>query len=99
MILLRRSVLMVLVMLVLPSFCLAGWVGPKEIITGAWGSGDKEFGYKSDEIKDYFPTTIKFFQDGKILIYDPINTKINIYDNKGVYAKTITTSGIVLSAI
>jgi len=83
MILLRRSVMMVLVMLVLPSFCLAGWVGPKEVVKGKWGNKPGEFGRESVDLWETFPTNYCLTSSGNIIIADELNARIEVFNNDG----------------
>ena len=83
MMLLRRTVLMVLVMFALPSFCLAGWVGPKEVVKGKWGNKPGEFGVVYGDTEDNWPDSFCISSNGLIVVSDQVNQRIEVFKNDG----------------
>jgi hypothetical protein len=68
----------------------AAWMGPGEIVSGAWGSGDTEFGIeRGDTIAfDKIPNLIVTPQ-GRIVIRDGANKRLKIYSLTGVLESII----------
>ncbi len=95
MILLRRSVLMVLVLLALPSFCLAGWIGPKEVVKGEWGDLKGQFGIKSGDSDELFPTEFCVTSSGYIAIADEVNARIQVFKGDGVQFSSFGAKAIL----
>jgi len=89
MILLRRSVLIVLVLLALPAFCLAGWVGPKEEVKGTWGKEPGQFGLESGDTDDRFPISFAVSESGKIAICDVVNHRVVVFRPDGSFDRNI----------
>ena len=95
--LLRFTVLMVFVLLVLPSFCLAGWVGPKEVVKGEWGPGKSQFAIQHNEPEDIFPTTFAVSTNGNVAISeDQLLERVKIYNNVGKLSHVIFTFGYAI---
>ncbi len=94
MMLLRRFVLMVLVLLALPTFCLAGWVGPKEVVKGEWGTNPREFGFKPGDPTDSFPGLFTIDENGYVIIADSVNNRIKIYGADGKWQRNFSYKAI-----
>ncbi len=90
MVLLRRSVFMVFVLLALPFFCLAGWVGPKEVVKGKWGTGPNQFYYSSGDSGESFPQHFGVDASGRIVISDEVNRRIQVFSHLGQLQKIVT---------
>ena len=69
--------------------CFGAWQGPTEIITGQWGAGETQFGFKSDDMGDAFPYYFFISNEGPIIVYDLINSRIKLYDSNGMLLKNI----------
>ena len=58
------------------------------ILSLPWGSGPNEIGYAKEGPEDaeglrYGPTAIDVDQDGNIYIYDMVNSRVKVFDQKG----------------
>ena len=65
------------------------WKGPIEIITGEWGSGVNQFGFEQGDTHDGFPYYFFLSDEGSIILYDLINSKIKLYDSHGILFRNI----------
>jgi len=75
---------------------IASWIGPTEIMQGGWGSGDGEFGFRSGDTRDQFPLNFLVLSDGKIVIEDLVNNRLNIYEPEDKHFKSIIQPGLGL---
>jgi len=79
-----------------PLAAIALWSSPDEIVQGGWGKGEKEFGFRSGDTKDQIPRNFLVLSDGKILIEDCVNNRLQIYLQTGAYLKSIVQPGFGL---
>jgi len=77
-------------MLALPSFCLAGWVGPKEVVKGTWGTGPNQFYYSSGDSGESFPQHFGIDTSGRIVVSDEVNRRIQVFSHLGQLQKIVT---------
>jgi hypothetical protein len=69
--------------------CYSEWIGPKEVVSGKWGAGNGEFGFKEHYMEDGFPKNFFINNRGDIYIVDPINNLIYKYNQQGHLLKRI----------
>jgi hypothetical protein len=53
---------------------------PEEIIVGAWGEGDQEFGINHQDTSDDLPGGFDVSESGNIVMADEVNGRFKIYD-------------------
>jgi len=87
---------LLVLLLAYPLNVTADWSGLNEIVQGTWGTGDAQFGFQSGEIKDQFPEHILILSDGKIIVEDWVNNRLNIYQPNGQYLKSMAQMGLGL---
>ena len=85
--------IIILLLLLYPLTVMAAWLGPDEILKGAWGRGEKEFGFRSGDTKDQIPWNFLVLSDGKIVIEDWVNNHLKIYLPTGAFHKSILQPG------
>jgi hypothetical protein len=61
----------------------------KEIITANWGKELGKLGVYTSEKKVLGPTAMDVDREGNIYIFDHINWRVTIYDNKGSYTSAV----------
>jgi hypothetical protein len=68
-----------------PSFTQAGEnsAGPVEVITGTWGGAEDQFGFRDRYNKLTFPTVIIADEEKNLVVADPVNKRVKVYDAKG----------------
>ena len=82
--------LYVISLLSVSSLSLAGWSGPKEVVTGTWGRGPGQFYYHHGESTDSFPDYFGVDKHGIIVIPDETNKRITIYNANGTVKKVLS---------
>ncbi|NTW58443.1 MAG: hypothetical protein HGB21_11835 [Nitrospirae bacterium] len=61
----------------------AAWSGPKEIISGSWGSGAGHFGTRTEGGFSVVPSIEAVTTDQRVIISDPVNRKHLVFSSKG----------------
>ena len=69
----------------------AGWVGPHDVASGAWGTAAGQFGIRRNETADLFPRSFGISQSGKVVIGDSVNEVIHIFDHDGSFLRDIAS--------
>jgi hypothetical protein len=86
----KTIILLFIILACLTSISIAAWQGPAEIVTGGWGSGETQFGYKSGDTFDQFPQFINISSEGNIVITDGQNGRFKLYSSNGQLLRNIT---------
>ena len=83
------SLFLILLSLALGDDVWADWKGPQEIVKGTFGTGIGQFYYSSRGTSDTFPREIGVDVNGVILISDPKNKRVALYNTQGGLEKYI----------
>jgi len=86
------SISIFLIMFSTPS--IASFIGPQTVVQGICGKGDLEFGCGSDDIEKAFFWIVCIDENGNIILGDPANLRIKIYNSAGVWQKNISYKNI-----
>ncbi len=78
-----KSLIALVYLLCRTSFAWAGWSGPAEVLTGAWGAGEEQFGILERYNRAVFPAAFLVDKDGNIIIADIVNKRAKVYTGKG----------------
>lgn len=65
------------------TIAFAGWSGPKEIISGSWGSGTGQFGMRTEGGFSVVPSIEAVTTDQRVIIADPVNRKHLLFNSNG----------------
>ncbi len=64
------------------------------VLTFAWGSGDTDLGLvPGDQSRTQGPLSLDIASDGSIAILDPVNRRVQVYDQRGTRLHTIPVPG------
>jgi len=84
----KKFVLIISILFIILSFSLssyAGWTGPTTIVAGTWGTGTTQFGLEKGDTSDDFPQSFGISDNGRIIIADSINERLDVFNSDGSY--------------
>ena len=100
---LRRSgvsimvkLLVTIILTFIPRIGYSGWSEPIEVVSGVWGTTNEQFGFRSAEIRDHFPEDFCVLADGKIVIDDSEQNKLKVFNNNGLFSKSLNIYSYLL---
>ena len=79
----RLSILLLFFIVFAAGIAFAGWSGPKEIISGTWGSGAGLFGTRTEGGFSVVPSIEAVTTDQRVIIADTVNKKHLVFNSKG----------------
>jgi hypothetical protein len=87
---LAKSVALVLLAFIgLTAESKAIWQGPTEILSGAWGPENTQFGIEYGDTNDVFGGPFYILLDEKIIVTDIMNGRVKVYDSAGTLTKVV----------
>lgn len=79
------------------SSAYGAWQGPDIVLEGGWGSTTGQFGIRSGDAADEFPSMLAISPSGKVLVGDGFNIRIQIFNTDGSFNNSITPKGFPTS--
>ena len=76
--------------LVAPPRAHSAWQGPMEVLAGAWGIAQNEFGIEKGDMSDRLPWLTAILHDGKLVISDKVNERELVYANNGAVLEVVS---------
>lgn len=90
----RYGILVLLVLLKIESTAMANWMGPQEVLSGAWGTSVGQFAIEYGDSGTDFPRLICVGSSGFIAIADRYNSRIQTYNSDGFLIAAFTPKNI-----
>ncbi len=92
--------IIILLILTLSSQSHAGFVGPTEVLSATYGSGNGQVGLREGDSGDEFPWRIAVSPTGRIALCDEANDRVVLYKSDGTFERSINilSTGVVFDS-
>jgi hypothetical protein len=81
----KKIVIIATLIIIIISFAIVGnasWQEPTQVLTSIWGAAAGQIGISYGDSGDDFPRSFGVSASGNIVIADPINEALHIFDKK-----------------